>query len=420
MAFGIALAATGLIADPVFESNGLLATNLTVAGGLITFPMNTANRKNLTWLDTSSANYYWTTGGPSLVLSAWITVTGTPTSDIALLTDGAQDATQRYLRIGTDRKLKIYDLNGNLIASSSTALTANTEYEIVVTFDCLTLSTVWVSLWLGTAGGTMTEEIAVNTGLTTANFATSGSSGSRTLGNTFGEWYSTGAKGADVKARYVTARWSLTAGDMPQTTAYPRLVAYGAFVPAANGAAQTWTNGTTNPGIFQDVDELPNDGATTEWAQIGQTSGTYNQLAAHQTANSLSSSAVIVAAQVRAVGKLDAAGKFGALGSLYLSPTVYIASARYGNGRDLSTYSCQGDIRGTNPATSAAWVYTDWDLTGGNSKWQFGCYVTGSGASATGGHVTAIRSLEAIYSTANLALAVAPAAGFKHSSVMIF
>ena len=405
MAWQHSLMATGLTGDGTLEANGVLLPDITLSSGKIQFPTGTNNKKCLVKMP-GHANWG---SGIIAVISAWITTPASaPSSAIGLVTDGTQGATQRWVRLDTDMKVKFYDKNGNLLASSTTALSTSTEYELVMTFDSFTLSTVWISLWLGTAGGTMTEEIAANTGLSAANFA-----GVSDL-EYFGDWTPSGSNyGQAFQARYIIRRDTGTAGDSPHLTAYPRLVGYGGDPVTGSGALVEYANGDT-PGAnsYQDVDETGTFD-TARWATIGQEAGPYRQLATHSTTNTLSSSSVIVNAQWRWLAKLDAAGKQQGTGLLRLSGTNYAAGVSAGNGSDTTNYSARGSRLNQNPATAAAWVYTDWDLSGGVSKWSFGVTCNGDATSKSGDEIALIKGLEAIYSTANLSLATTPSAGIS-------
>lgn len=405
MAWQHSLMATGLGGDKDLEAQGILSSDITLSGGKIVFPTDTDNKKALTKLP-GTANWG---SGIMFAFSFWFTTpAAAPSSEIGIVTDGTQGPTKRWFRIGTDMKLKFYDQTGTLITSGLTALATSTEYECVVVFDGLTLATVWVSLTLGPASGTLAEDAAKDTGIAPGTFAAT------TDLQYLGEWIAAAGgsnHGKTFSARYGIARSSPIAGDAPHLTAYPRLLGYGAGVVTVSGDLTEYPNGTT-PGAnsYQDVDEA-GAGDGNKWADLGNLTVIHTQLAAHGTANTLSSSAVIANAQIRMTAKLDAAGKVQGTGTLRLAGTTYVGGASQGNGLDTTVYSGRGTRFVTNPATSAAWIYTDWDLSAGVSKWQFGVQVIASGSVKTGDYVDVIRGLEAIYSTANMPLTMTPTTG---------
>lgn len=205
-------------------------------------------------------------GTQILVVSGALGVDTPPTSEMGVFTDldfGEGGGHKRYIRIGTDRKIKIYDKNGIQRGPSSTTLIpimppypSNTLQEFHVVFDGLTLPTVFVKVYFGG-----TEELAFDTGLSPSNFF---ATGSNTQPN-FGDGPAS-SLGAHMYADDLVARSSSLASDAPHLIAYPRLKGNGGMQtpPTSNGTYSAWTVYPAATNAWNDVDETGgNDGDTT-------------------------------------------------------------------------------------------------------------------------------------------------------------
>lgn len=237
------------------------ASRQKTGAGNLKFVMNTATNPNHTWLQCGAAagptNLYWCSGHFGLDAA--------PSADIALLsnqgTTSPPASAGRYIRIGTDRKIRVYDKNGTQYGDTSTSTVSTTALtEIVVCFDTLTRSTVIVYVWIG---GTL--EISVDTGVTPANFFVS-SPVSEVL--YWGE-RRTATAGADLYGDDMVSWRSSASADAPHLTNTPRLLTF-VQVPTSDGTNSGWTQvGSANN--YANIDDGTPDGDTSYLEALGTT-----------------------------------------------------------------------------------------------------------------------------------------------------
>ena len=254
----------------------------------------------------SSANIAGAAGN-IVAVGAHVSVSGSPTAEIGLwgfdsLTTGAS---KHSLRIGTDRKIKLYDTSNNLIASSSTAVstTAASPTQVVAFYDALTLNpTVYVSVFIDGV-----EEIAAYTGLASAAVP---------VGHRFGMKTPSGSNcGASMQAQYIFGMITATLADAPSSAQFPRLLALGGInlPPTSEGTYAAFSNPTTaSPNTYQDVDETGgNDGDTSRIAdlQLADPKTRHKHTFNYSAANPLGGSETIDWAQLKSVGRVGGSGK---------------------------------------------------------------------------------------------------------------
>jgi len=400
--------ATGLTGDALTEHMVSNGSDVTLSGGLLQFPFSTDGARCLVALPGGGASIRLINSGAIGVLYAHVAVSGTPTREIGLLTDGGETTTTaRYLRIGTDRKVKFYDYNGTLIASSSSQVSTNSASpsQIVAIWDCLTLGTVWVALFFDG-----TQEVGVDSTETPGVFVGGGGSG----GIVFGEDLPAGVNcGVTMTARYITARTTSNAGDAPHTAALPKLLGVGSYVPVQEGDDHAWANGTTaSPNTYQDVDETgTNDGDTSRIADIQTTDPktAHDHLFQHSTANPFTTE-TIVAVQTKHIGRLNGTGKNYCQSLLKLAGTKAAASLLVIPPTLTTNYGPGGTVVAVTPS-GGSWAVSDFDLSGGVSKLQWGARSIVQSGVDTAPVITKYLSPEAIYYSATLPLATTPTAG---------
>jgi len=330
------------------------------------------------------------------VVSAHIAVDAGISSDIGLLTDAAQASTKKWLRIAaSDRKIKICDYLGNIKASSTSQVSTNTAAltEVVAIFDAKTLSTVWVALVIDG-----TEEIALDTGLTPAQFANATADG-------FGDWSAAGSNmGAKLYSRYAISRYTTTAGDAPHVAAYPRLKGAGGFALTSVGDVDQWSHDSASS--VDDIDTSDGDTGRIYHIENDPVAAELKNLYHWSAANPFSGTETILFAQAKHVGKQSSAGKNYATALLKhggteqrTTPAQSPSTTYYGN------YA--------HPATApggGAWATSHWDLTGGVSDMQVGGQSNKSSGVDTAAVWTYGRGVEAVYYTASLGLTTTPVA----------
>jgi len=384
--------ATGLTDDGAMEAQLSLSesTHITCASGINTHPLDANAKKCLIHLYDSAIQL-----SKIGSVSAHIAVDAGISSDIGLLTDGAQADTKKWLRIAAaDRKIKVCDYLGNIKASSTSQVSTNTAAltEIVAIFDVKTLSTVWVAVVIDG-----TEEIALDTGMTPAQFGLGGVA--------FGDWSAAGSNmGAKLYSRYVIMRNTTTAGDAPHVAAYPRLKGAGGFALTSLGDLDQWSHDSassvtdiaTNDGDTGRVYHIENDPVAAEKKNLYHWSA----------ANPFSGGETIVGAQAKHVGKLSSAGKNYAANLLKYSGTEQKSGI---SASPTTAYEGHCAHITTAPG-GGAWATSHWDLTGGVSDMQVGGQSNKSAGADTAAVWTYGRGVEAVYYTASLGLTTTPVA----------
>ncbi len=193
--------------------------------------------------------------GAVYVLRGYFGVSASPTSGLGVLGAGARGS-QSYLRVLPDRTLQVFDKTG--VARTPATVTAiptgGALQEVTVVIDCITLSTVWIAIAMGTAW-----EVAYDTGLgRSAMF-------DEAAVLCLGEYLATGvSRSADLYFDDVSWRFTSSAADAPHLVAYPRTKVNGCNLPTSVGSYNAWTIGGTSPPAnkWEACDDVPNNGET--------------------------------------------------------------------------------------------------------------------------------------------------------------
>lgn len=386
--------ATGLSGDVLMEHLINAGSDVTLSSNLIQFPTGTNNKKCLVLLRSGSSCI----GNNAIgAVSGKIAISGTPSSEINLLSDGTQATTHAPFRVGTDGKLKFYDDAGNLLLSGSSTVSTNSAAptEFIAFWDFLTLSSGfgWLSLVVGGV-----EEVACNIGKTYASFNASGTNYAY-----FGHYTPAGSNcGATMTGSMIIARLTLTAADAPHLTPYPRLLGTAPNPPTSEGDSHAWTNGTTaSPNTYQDVDESPNDGGTTAIKDIQTTDPktAHDHLFHYSAANPLGGTETIDFVQSKHVGTLNGSGKNYAQSLIKLAGSAAAANLVVSPG--LTSYVGCAAIHNNTPA-GGSWAVTDFDLSAGVSNLQWGARSLVAAGTDTGADITMFWSPQAVYHTATV------------------
>lgn len=172
-------------------------------------------------------------------------------------------------------------------------------------------------------------------------------------------------------------------------------VAGGATLPAAaDGSNLAWTaNGGSGANDYDVVDEFPHDSDTT---YLNSTANSQKESLHYTAANPMASTDTCHAFVNALVFRLGGAGK----GTLF----KHLIRDSVGNeltvGNNTPTTSYTGDLVLFDSAPDGgAWDYTDGDLSGGNSKTQFGVEEAASG---TAGNRVTLMTGEWLYSSEDL------------------
>jgi hypothetical protein len=308
-------------------------------------------------------------------------LSGAPSSgkDISLLSTLTDNG--RYVRVGDDRKIRIYDKNGNLVAgpSTSTLPTSGAGPVLTIVFEMLTLPTVWVAVIFDT-----TEEIAVDTGVSPTDFWGTGVI-------VFGDVE--GAKGANVHVDDLTWSFSSVAGDAPHTVAFPILEGYGLLQrpPTDDGTHTAWTG---NAFDVDDVDDTNDINTATKGAKETNKFDTSNPIPAGYTVK-------IVNTRVR--GRLQGAAKLGASSLLRLSGSEAVGVL----GAWTTDFEPNGRFGHPRPG-GGTWTRADFDLTGGVSDLEFGVQAEDNPSFDTGIDVSACFCPEIFATNSDIGLTTTP------------
>jgi hypothetical protein len=275
------------------SANGEPATDCTLSGDVITFPLATAGARA-----ALAGNRQASSLTALVAISMQLRLSGAPTSEAGLLCENVQGPTVRTLTIGTDRKLRLYDRSGTFLGASTTPITTTAGQFTRVTLvkdGHNTRTWVWVDGVL---------EIQANSADTIPTLVFLD-------GMTYGERLAAGvSRGANLFARFFVLRTSSAAADSPLSTAYPDLLCAGgrSRPPTSEGIWAHWNNGTTpSPNTWQDVDEFPGNDDTDRIAEVDQ--GDFRHVFRTNTANPLPADATVVACQIQHVGRVLDAGK---------------------------------------------------------------------------------------------------------------
>lgn len=379
---------------PNSGASQIAATNAIAQTGnyCIGFPTTSASAK--AWLRGS---YHATAAAQYIdVLSGAFAVTAAPTTPIELVTSttGAtlpDVANSYYVTIGTDRKIRIYDGIGNQHGTASTTLiplsSGGSMQEMHIVFDGLTLSTVYVKVYFGA-----TEELAFNTGKVYEDFFAGGAN--RYL--YWGEVPPSG-RGATLYGDDLYMRRSDDSAEAPHLVRYPRFRGNGsidATPPAANGDEPGWNEGTGTDD-YNEVDETGgNDGDT---SFIGETGNSVKELYHYTAASPIPADGggaayVPLKVQQRVVHRLTGASKVGHQFLHKFGGTE--ASTTPDEGQPSTDY-VGGMLANLAKPGGGSWARADADLSGGNSKLQFGVITQSAGD--IGSRVTLLPGPEWIY-----------------------
>jgi len=336
--------------------------------------------------------------GELIAVSMFAGVDVAPTLEGSLwcLWEDSPAAVYRHIRVGTDRKVRIYDKNGVQRGPTSTTTIPTNAIggmrEIVVFFDGLTLSTVWVSVFFDGV-----EELAFDTTLSWGNFFATGAF----IGNGYGDQtVPAGGYGFTLYTDDLATKRSVTAGDAPHLTAYPRLRGNGQMqTPPTSVGLDEWESTDCVGAKYQCVDDLGgHDGDTTRVITVVKgKKQTFKYAAANPTPNPCTIDLV----QLLCVGKLGA-DKLGAACMVALG-----ASETFGTGNSAtptSTYS-RGGYTATRPG-GGAWTRADAEP----GVLAFGWRSENDPAIGTSATMTLQGGPTWVYYTASLPLATTPVA----------
>ena len=337
-----------------------------------------------------------------VAVSMGIGLSGTPSSELCFLqattTDYGDTGDHKVLRIGTDRKIYVYDNDGTQVAvSTNTIPTSGSMREVCVIFDALTCHRLFIHVWMDGA-----LELSVDTGQTPTEFW----GGTKRL--IYGEYLAGGTnRGVTLYMDDLYTAESSTPGDAPHLTPYPRIRVNGSFNhgPDAEGAHTAFS------GTHAEIDssELPeNDGTTTEaLSAVGSTKQTWKS----STANIFPNPCVIVKVQLRSVMRSTGGTKVTGKGLLRLGGTDTSALLVWQEPNSSTTY--------------AGAIVIDCDRPGGGSfsRSDFNANTLEYGfhndlASDVGTACTLFPGPEVVFYDDDLPLATAPACGGGRTYVL--
>lgn len=276
----------------------------------------------------------------------------------------------KFVEIGTDRKLRCYDKTGAQVGPTSTTLIPTTGLqEVTIVVNKLTLSTVYISVFFGG-----TEELAFDTGLTTANMF-----GQQYL--FWGEPLGAANRGCHLYADDMTSRLTSTAADATHITAYPKFNIYGGVNLTSAGSYAAWDSMSGNTVDFAnslaayiDTGELPTHDGDTSHLQTEVEGEKFSFLST--VANPLPDPCTVEWAAFPVVLRLTGAAKE--------TPTILI---KIGASEDSTivvsdsgastTFAGGQGVSGTEPDTTA-WERADADA----STLEVGCVAASADAGA--------------------------------------
>lgn len=330
--------------------------------------VNTGDR-GVQWNHSASGAHYYSLSGDTLagrihVFSGLIRLSAAPTSDIALITDGSD----RLIRINTDRRIEIYDRNGNLLHTGSHQISTTALERVTVFFDHATLSTVWVVCVIEDV-----EDFAFDSGLTPSEFWT----GDFRAGDTLG------SRGADLFGDDFARFHTDIAGDAPHLVRFPKFVGVGGYMrpPVGDGSHTAWSNNG-----YLEVDESPPDDDTTE---VGTLAKADKETYTFGTSNYVPSGYEIIEVSWRARTQLTDAAKLGTDGlfrDAAGNESVITVTA------GTTSYTTKWVNANANRPAGGDWVDTDFAVAGSpaRSDLQFGFQSHDDPGSDTGVNATAI------------------------------
>lgn len=312
---------------------------------------------------------------------------------------------KKLVQIGTDRLLRFYSaqaVSTQVGWPSVTAIPTTGLQELMVVYDGLSHTTMWIHCAIGTAW-----ELSFDTGLSWSAFW-----GGGTI-NVFWGDYTDGSTDHNVTLftdDLIIAN-STTAGDAPHLIAYPRLRINGARNPTTNGfhsgGAGNWTNQAAAAATFAEVDnsELPtHDSDTTYWTTTGNST---TQGVLSTDANPVASGATVRHVMQRIVAQTTDASKGGLrcimrLGGVdVVTNFFWVPSTSYGGNYALNLARPGG----------GAWAVGDFAA----STLEWGSASAASGLLAL--RVTLELGPDIAYSTASHALAPTP--GIRRRGVVV-
>lgn len=354
----------------------------------LTLPMAT-NAANCTIPILSSGSV----AGRVHLFSCFVGTNGTLTSEAGLIGKYANPTTERYVRIGTDNKIRLYDSAGNQVGHTSHHAVSTTGMtHVAVCYDYLSPRSQL------DGGGAGAATIAYVTLWVDGKWQWDGlivvAAGTRLLSSAaddmvWGEDLDAAVnRGVDI---YLDD-WSYRASgagtgrsaDLPHITqpGVTQVVGGASLPPTAVGTHTAWT--TASGGGFADyrnLDDYPNDGATTAVSNVTDGNNA-KETYTYSAANPTDSADTIVAVSLGVVGRETAGGKSSYLGLLRNAGGTETTTGFTSTG---TAFKGQRKIQ-ARPG-GGSWVYTDFDLTAGVSNLQFGMQ---SAASSVGNEVTSL------------------------------
>ncbi|OGF22106.1 MAG: hypothetical protein A2V63_13375 [Candidatus Eisenbacteria bacterium RBG_19FT_COMBO_70_11] len=334
-----------------------------------------------------------------LEIHALLRTPGAPAaSGLTVLSAEVLDPSGRYVRIGTDTKLRFYDKDGNQLGDPSTS-TFDSKREAVISFDGLTLqNNVLIALFVDGV-----QEVSTVTGLAWDQLFHYPEA---TYGAVFGENLAAGVnRGARLRLDDAVMCWSLDANEAPHLYHLPRLRMNGGMnlPPTSEGAYTEWevASPDVSPDTWKNIDDTPgNDGDT---SHCGTNNKAKRHLFKSSATNPIPADATIHKLDGRAVVRSTGASKFSTNLMLRLG------------GADL-------EVPGPIPfaTTYAGYIWQDMPRPGGGpwtpadldpNTLEFGWKSYNHPDFATGVRVTLQPAPVALYSTAVLPLAASPFPG---------
>ena len=328
-----------------------------------------------------------TTGAATgvLLFQCQVGVSGTPSSEIGLLSAYANPTTERYVRIGTDRKIRVYDSAGTQVGHTSRNVISDTGMtHFAICYDFLfgqpnlaatsgASNRAYVTLWVNNQwewDGLIAAPSGTPLITTTGTDIVWGEDLDAAVNRGVDAYID------DYDADRMAASGSYESKFLPHIAAYPVMQVVGGNnnPPTANGTHVAWTGGA---GDYTGLDDgATNDGDTTF---VGDgTSAGVKETYTYSAANPTDSADTIHDVSMRAVKRNTGAAKNTPFALLRDAS----ANESTGTWASASTSYLGEIVFGLSRPAGGAWGHTDFDLTAGVSNLEFGMQAAASSAAA--------------------------------------
>ena len=322
--------------------------------------------------------------GVILLQSQW-GVSGAPSSEIGVLCTYANPTTERFVTIGTDRKIRVYDSAGNQIGHTSRNVISDTGMtHVAICYDFLigqvngaaglgAATKAYVTLWVN--GQWEWDGLIV---LAAGNRFLPASGADLVWGEDLDAAVNRGVDAYidDYDGDRMANGASYEAKFLPHIAAYPVMQVVGGNnnPPTANGSHVAWTGGA---GDYTGLDDGATNDADTTFVGDGTSAGV-KETYTYSAANPCDSADTIHAVAMRAVKRNTGAAKNTPFALLRDAS----ANESTGTWASASTSYLGEIVFGLARPAGGAWVYTDFDLTAGVSNLEFGMQAAASSAAA--------------------------------------